>query len=126
VFGFTPVSAYAEFAVCNQTLDIANVAIAESSTGTLRSSGWWVIAPNRCANVVEGILKSRYVYVHAVDGRGRILLDGKDELCTDLKQFLIDGQDRCWLRGFTSAKFSEVDTKDAQSWTLFLRETPNG
>jgi uncharacterized membrane protein len=121
-----PFAARAEFAVCNQTLDIANVAIAESSSGTLKSSGWWVIAPNRCANVVEGILKSRYVYVHAVDGRGRVLLDGKDELCTDLKQFAIDGQDKCWLRGFTSAKFSEVDTKDAQGWTLFLRETPNG
>jgi uncharacterized membrane protein len=123
---YVPFDAHAEFAVCNQTLDIANVAIAESSTGTLKSSGWWVIAPNRCANVVEGVLKSRYVYIHAVDGRGRILLDGKDELCTDLKQFVIDGQDKCWLRGLTSAKFSEVDTKDAQSWTLFLRETPNG
>ena len=118
--------AQAEFAVCNQTLDIANVAIAESSTGTLRSSGWWVIAPNRCANVVEGILKSRYVYIHAVDGRGRMLLDGEAELCTDVKRFAIDGQDKCWLRGFTSASFSEVDTKDAQSWTLFLREAPNG
>jgi uncharacterized membrane protein len=121
-----PAAAHAEFAVCNQTLDIANVAIAESSAGTLKSSGWWVIAPNRCANVVEGILKSRYVYIYAVDGRGRNLLEGKDELCTDLKQFVINGQEKCWLRGFTSAKFAEVDTKDAQSWTLFLRETPNG
>lgn len=125
-FAFTPCAARAEFAVCNQTLDIANVAIAESSSGTLKSSGWWVIAPNRCANVVEGVLKSRYVYVHAVDGRGRTLLDGSNELCADLKQFVIDGQENCWLRGLTSAKFSEVDTKDAQSWTLFLRETPNG
>lgn len=128
--GFTllPVcgQAHAEFAVCNQTLDIANVAIAESSTGSLKSSGWWVIAPNRCANVVEGILKSRYVYVHAVDGRGRALLDGKAALCTDLKQFIIDGQEKCWLRGFTSGKFAEIDTKDAQSWTLFLGEAPNG
>jgi uncharacterized membrane protein len=118
--------ARAEFAVCNQTLDIANVAIAESSTGALKSSGWWVIAPNRCANVVQGVLKSRYVYVHAVDGRGRALLDGKATLCTDLKQFAIEGQDKCWLRGFTSAAFTEIDTKDAQSWTLFLGESPNG
>jgi uncharacterized membrane protein len=118
--------AFAEFAVCNQTLDIANVAIAESSSGALKSSGWWVIAPNRCANVVEGVLKSRYVYIHAVDGRGRALLDGKAEFCTDLKQFAIEGQEKCWLRGFTSANFSEIDTKDAQSWTLFLGEPPNG
>jgi uncharacterized membrane protein len=118
--------AFAEFAVCNQTLDIANVAIAESSSGALKSSGWWVIAPNRCANVVEGVLKSRYVYIHAVDGRGRALLDGKAEFCTDLKQFAIEGQEKCWLRGFTSANFTEIDTKDAQSWTLFLGEPPNG
>jgi uncharacterized membrane protein len=122
--GGTP--AFAEFAVCNQTLDIANVAIAESSSGALKSSGWWVIAPNRCANVVEGVLKSRYVYIHAVDGRGRALLDGKAEFCTDLKQFAIEGQEKCWLRGFTSANFTEIDTKDAQSWTLFLGEPPNG
>jgi uncharacterized membrane protein len=116
----------AGFTVCNQTLDIANVAIAESGAQQLESRGWWVIAPNRCADVIKGNLKSRYVYVHAVDGRGLAMLDGGARFCTASKQFKAAGGDQCWQRGYTIGTFKEVDTKDAQSWTLFLRGTPNG
>jgi uncharacterized membrane protein len=116
----------AEFAVCNQTLDIANVAIAESGAGKLESRGWWVIAPNRCADVIKGDLKSRYVYVHAVDGRGLAMLEGGARFCTASKQFKAVGGEQCWQRGYTIGTFKEVDTKDAQSWTLFLRGAPNG
>jgi uncharacterized membrane protein len=118
--------AFAEFAVCNQTLDIANVAIAESGGGQLESRGWWVIAPNRCADIIKGNLKSRYVYVHAVDGKGLAMLEGGPRFCTASKQFKAVGGEKCWQRGYTIGVFKEVDTKDAQSWTLFLRETPNG
>ena len=117
-------AAAAEFTVCNQTLDIANVAIAEGGAGKLESRGWWVIAPNRCADVIKGKLKSRYVYVHAVDGRGFAMLDGSARFCTASKQFRVVGSESCWQRGHTIGAFKEVDTKDAQSWTLFLRETP--
>jgi uncharacterized membrane protein len=119
-------TAFAEFAVCNQTLDIANVAIAESGAGQLESRGWWVIAPNRCADIIKGDLKSRYVYVHAVDGRGLAMLEGGARFCTASKQFRVTGGEQCWQRGFTIGTFKEVDTKDAQSWTLFLRRMPNG
>jgi uncharacterized membrane protein len=115
--------AQAGFTICNQTLDIANVAIGESSSGELATRGWWVIAPNRCADVISGDLKSRYVYVQAVDGRGLTLLDGKTVLCSSTRQFEVVGKDNCWQRGFTTGTFQEIDTKAAQSWTLFLRET---
>jgi uncharacterized membrane protein len=115
-------AAAAEFTVCNQTLDIANVAIAESGAGKLESRGWWVIAPNRCADVIKGNLKSRFVYVHAVDARGFAMLDGGSRLCTASRQFSAVGSESCWQRGYTIGIFKEVDTKDAQSWTLFLRE----
>jgi uncharacterized membrane protein len=115
-------AAAADFTVCNQTLDIANVAIADSAAGSLESRGWWVIAPNRCADLVKGKLKSRYVYVHAVDGRGLAMLDGGARLCTSPRQFKASGGLDCWERGYTIGMFKEVDTKDAQSWTLFLRE----
>jgi uncharacterized membrane protein len=116
-------AAAADFTVCNQTLDIANVAIAEGVAGTLESRGWWVIAPNRCADLVKGALKSRYVYIHAVDGRGLAMLDGGARFCTASRQFRVTGGEACWQRGYTIGKFKEVDTKDAQSWTLFLRES---
>ena len=116
-------AAAADFTICNQTLDIANVAIAESGKGELESRGWWVIAPNRCANLVRGSLKSRYVYVHAVDGRGLAMLDGSARFCTASRQFRVTGSDSCWQRGYTIGMFKEVDTKDAQNWTLFLRGT---
>jgi uncharacterized membrane protein len=115
--------AQAGFTICNQTLDIANVAIGESSTGQLETRGWWVVAPNRCADVISGELKSRYFYVHAVDGRGLAMLDGQTVLCTSTRQFKVVGKENCWQRGFTAGAFYEIDTKKAQSWTLFLRES---
>jgi uncharacterized membrane protein len=119
-------SANAGFTICNQTLDIANVAIGESSSGALETRGWWVVAPNRCADIISGDLKSRYVYVHAVDGRGLTLLEGKTILCTSTHQFKVVGKENCWQRGFTTGSFQEVDTKEAQGWTLFLRESVGG
>ncbi len=121
-FGIAP-GAEAGFTICNQTLDIANVAIGENSTGELETRGWWVVAPNRCADIISGELKSRYFYIHAVDGRGLSLLDGQTVLCTATRQFKVVGKDNCWQRGYTTGTFREIDTKKAQSWTLFLRES---
>jgi uncharacterized membrane protein len=123
-FLFTCGHAHAAFTVCNQMLDIANVAIGESAGDQIETRGWWVVAPNRCADVIPQNIKSRYVYVHALDVRGRVLVEGTTRFCTAPRQFKIAGTQNCWERGYTSGTFKEVDTKDADSWTLFLREQP--
>lgn len=145
--------AWAAFTICNQMLDIANVAIGEGTTEAaptgapndapangadetagaqadqgerIETRGWWVIAPNRCADVIPDKLKNRYIYVHAVDVRGRVLLAGDERFCTLPRQFRIEGASECWKRGFTTGTFALVDTQDAQSWTLFLKEPDRG
>lgn len=114
--------AAAAFTVCNQTLDIANVAVGEAVGEQIETRGWWVVAPNRCASVVQGDIKSRFIYVHAQDVRGKILNEGEHKFCLLPRQFRISGTGDCWSRGFGVGPFKEVDTREAKDWTLFLRE----
>ena len=43
-------------------------------------------------------------------------------MCVADKQFTIPDQKDCWVRGYRQARFLEVDTKNAPSWTVFIRE----
>ncbi len=103
-------------------LDIANVAVGESAGDVIETRGWWVVAPNRCADIIPGELKHRYIYVHAVDVRGRALLEGTRRYCTAPRQFRVTGTQDCWRRGYTIGSFHEIDTGENDGWTLFLKE----
>lgn len=111
--------------MCNRTLNVANIAIAQATEGRLVSRGWWVVTPNRCADVVTGPLTSRYVYVHASDVEGRALFEGKAELCVGTGEFEADARADCFAGGLVRAGFREIDTGTASNWTLFLQE-PEG
>ena len=115
--------ARAEFTFCNQTLDVANVAVAAYDDGAFESSGWWVVGPNQCAEVISENLTSRFVYVFAKDVFGRALLDGATPMCVDTGRFFIRGEEECLTRGFIDARFHEVDTEQSSSWSFFLRST---
>lgn len=119
--------ASAQFAVCNQTLDMVNVAIGqESDAGAAAgkpefvTEGWWTVGANQCANVIQDVLAKRYIYVYATDIFGRRLLNGSTPMCVDKRRFRIPGIERCWERGLIEASFFEVDTLDQPRWTLFL------
>ncbi|QND55224.1 DUF1036 domain-containing protein (plasmid) [Phyllobacterium sp. 628] len=124
VFFLLPNTAQAAFTVCNQTADIANVAIGEQAEGEMRTEGWWAIAANRCADVIKAKLSNRYIYVHAIDVQGRPLLEGGVTLCIDTKKFQIIGKDACWQRNHLRGVFKEVDTQSSDNWTLFLTSRP--
>jgi len=111
----------AEFTFCNQTLDVANVAVAAFDDGAFESSGWWVVGPNQCAEVIDRRLQSRFVYVFAEDVFGRALLDGATPMCVDTGRFRIRGEADCLTRGYLDARFHEVDTQQSDSWSFFLR-----
>ncbi len=119
-----PRAAQAAFTVCNQTADVANVAIGEQVGGDMRTEGWWAIAANRCADVIKSKLSNRYIYVHAIDVQGRPILDGAVTLCVDTKKFQITGKDACWQRNHLRGVFKEVDTQSSDNWTLFLTDRP--
>lgn len=128
--------ARAALTVCNQTLDIANVALAVgasdeglgdgtdevSDKGGSRSEGWWVVAPNRCAEIVPDDLGDATYHLLAIDVRGQLLVTGGAPFCTAPRSFRIDGRSNCWLRGHTKGNFMPVETRGARDWTVFLRE----
>jgi uncharacterized membrane protein len=117
--------ARADFSVCNQTLDVVNVAIGHKVGQVFRTEGWWTIGSNQCARVIREDLTTRYVYVYADDVFGQPLLEGTTSMCLAPDKFSIDGADSCWQRGHKAAKFLEVDTKSVANWTFFLTE-PSG
>lgn len=128
--GLWTAPARAQFAVCNQTLDALNLAIAKADTrGTIVSEGWWTVGANRCVDVIKDELANKYVYVYATDVFGQPIFAGDFtgyDMCVAPKRFTIEGTDSCWQRGFQKARFLEVDTKDQVRWTLFLKEPDSG
>lgn len=117
-------AARAEFAVCNQTFDVVNVAIGKYDTDVFVTSGWWTIGPNQCANVIDEELSVRYVYVFAQDVFGKVILSGATRMCVAPHRFEIRGETDCIVRGYIEAPFHEVDTLRTERWTLFLTPPP--
>lgn len=119
--GAFPQRADANFQVCNQTLDVINVAIGAWDLDAWRTEGWWTVGPNQCANVIEDTLTSRFIYVYARDVFNKSMLEGTTTLCVDAGEFVIRGREDCLVRGHIAARFHEVDTRASERWTFFLR-----
>jgi len=124
VFWLAAQPAQAEFAVCNQSFDVVNVAIGLFDREDFVTRGWWTVGPNQCANVIRDELDTRYVYVFAQDVFGNAILNGGTSMCVGPKRFDIQGEADCAVRGFVEVPFVEVDTQRTERWTLFL--TPQG
>lgn len=116
--------AKAEFAVCNQTFDVVNVAIGKFDGNVFETAGWWTIGPNQCANVVNEDLRVRYIYVFAQDVFGKTILTGSTPMCVAPDRFEIRGETDCLVRGYLEARFHEVDTQRTERWTLFITPPP--
>lgn len=118
--------AAAQLAVCNRTLEPANVAVArdvappQAPEAEMQVEGWWTVGPNQCANVVQGELGSRFLFVHVQDVLGRAMLDGPTPLCVAYGRFRHTSPPDCWPAGLIEAGFHEIDTLDSPRWTLFL------
>ncbi len=118
--------ARADFVVCNRSFDVVNLAVGRDPGGGFRTDGWWTIGTNQCARVIKGALQNRFVYLYATDVFGKPLLDGRTEMCVGAAKFSISGIGDCWQRGTIAARFHEVDTHSAESWTFFLRQPGAG
>ena len=120
----SPGLAVAQFAVCNQSFDVMNVAIGLDVQDEFETEGWWTVGPNQCANVIKEELSSRYIYIFAQDVFGQPIVTGTTQMCVSERKFVIRGLSECWSRGYVSAGFIEVDTVKTPRWTLFLTGTP--
>ena len=116
-------TAHAEFRVCNQTLNLFNVAVGYPVEADLfETEGWWTLAANSCTSLIKEPLKSKFFYLYGTDIYGEAAIAGSTEMCVAAKQFTIIDQKDCWVRGFQQVRFLEVDTGNASSWTVFIRE----
>ncbi|NUS22225.1 MAG: DUF1036 domain-containing protein [Mesorhizobium sp.] len=116
----SPGKAHAEFTVCNQTLDVVNLAVGQKVDNSDQTDGWWTIGANQCVNVIREELTNRYIYLYATDVFGHAILNGSTEMCIDRRRFSIRGIEECWQRGHIAARFVEVDTLEQVRWTYFL------
>jgi uncharacterized membrane protein len=125
--------AHAQFRVCNQTLNLFNIAVGAEFNGEFRTEGWWTVPANNCASPIKEDLhdlKIRFVYVYAMSMAGEDMLKGDWDMCIKPEKFVYkkppSGDWDCWVKGYQQVRFVEVDTGNAKAWTVFFREGNDG
>lgn len=116
-------SAKADLRVCNKTTSRVGIAIGYKATKDWTTEGWWTIGSDRCATLLAGPLANKFYYMYAVDyDQGGEWGGDKAFLCTQEKEFTIEGAANCVARGYQRTGFYEVDTGAQESWTIQLTE----
>jgi uncharacterized membrane protein len=123
--------AHSEFRVCNQSLNLFNVAVGTDLDGKFTIEGWWTVPANTCLTPLKKELQSKYVYVHALSVTGEDLLKGEWDMCIKPEKFVYirqppDADWNCWASGFQRAKFAEINVGNAKSWTVFIQQPTGG
>lgn len=120
----TATDAHAELRLCNRTPVQVGIAIGYKANAQWVSEGWWNLDAESCTVVVDGPLPSRYYYLYALDYEEGGAWGGTAFMCTNDKEFTIEGTQDCVARGYERRGFVEVDTGDKLSWTVQLTERP--
>ncbi|WP_395690013.1 DUF1036 domain-containing protein [Aestuariivirga sp.] len=113
-------SAHADLKLCNNTQSRVGVAIGYKDKEGWATEGWWMVAPQKCMNLLKGKLAARYYYVFATDYDKGGSWGGKSFMCTREKVFTIRGIEDCEARGYNKTGFFEVDTGEEEDWTISL------
>ena len=116
-------TAHADLRICNKTSSRVGIAIGYKSERDWTTEGWWTVDADSCATLLKGPLVGRYYYMYAVDyDQGGEWGGSTAYLCTQEKEFTIEGVNDCVARGFQRTGFYEVDTGSQESWTIQLTE----
>jgi uncharacterized membrane protein len=117
-------AAQADFRVCNKTTSRVGIAIGYKADRDWTTEGWWTIEAENCATILAGPLVGRYYYMYAVDyDQGGVWGGNSAYLCTQEKEFTIEGVTDCVARGYQRTGFKEVDTQNQESWTIQLEDS---
>jgi uncharacterized membrane protein len=114
--------ALADLKFCNATQSRVGVSIGYQDPNGWATEGWWNIASQSCETLLKGPVPSRFIYVHAVDYDRGGEWAGTNFMCTADKSFSIRGVQDCPKRGYKRTGFFEVDTGEAQEWTVRLTD----
>ena len=118
----SPALARADFRLCNNTASRISIAVAYTDGNTWTSEGWWNLKANSCDTLLRGPLAAEFYYVYGMDESGGEW-KGKAFMCTRDKEFRVEGQQDCFVRGYDRTGFFEIDTgKDAKNWTVQLTD----
>ena len=123
---FGSASALADLKLCNTTSSRIGVAIGYRDPSGWTTEGWWTLAAQTCETLYKGALSSRYWYVHAIDYDRGGEWAGQSFMCTVDKAFTIRGVQDCVQRGYKRTGFFEVDTQEANDWTIRLTDPSEG
>jgi uncharacterized membrane protein len=116
-------SSLADLRVCNKTTNRVGIAIGYKADRNWTTEGWWTVRSDSCATILAGPLVGRYYYMYAVDyDQGGEWGGNSAFLCTQEKEFTIEGVNDCVARGYQKTGFYEVDTGSQENWTIQLTE----
>ena len=116
-------AAQADLRVCNKTESRVGIAIGYKAERDWTTEGWWMVEADSCATLLKGPLVGRFYYMYAVDyDEGGEWGGTSAYLCTQEKEFTIEGVNDCVARGYQRTGFYEVDTGHQESWTIQLTE----
>lgn len=119
-------AAQADLRVCNKTTSRVGIAVGYKAPADWITEGWWTVEGDSCATILAGPLAGRFYYMYAVDyDQGGEWGGTAAYLCTQEKEFTIEGVSNCIARGYQKTGFYEVDTGNQQSWTIQLTEPTN-
>jgi uncharacterized membrane protein len=118
--------AAANLQICNQTASRVGVAIGYRDDRGWVTEGWWNMVPGACETLLEGALRARYYYVHAVDYDRGGEWGGQYFMCTHARVFTIREAADCPTRGYERTGFFEIDTGELTSWTIQLTDPGRG
>jgi uncharacterized membrane protein len=104
--------ALAGLSVCNKGKLSARVALGRFDGRDWRSEGWWIVAPGKCAELIQKSLDARYYYLYGTDNAAGVW-DGGTAFCTaPTPKFTIVGRADCSRRGYDRKRFFQIDTGD--------------
>lgn len=116
-------AAHADLRVCNKTPSRVGIAVGYKADRDWTTEGWWTVDAESCATILSGRLRGRFYYMYAVDyDQGGEWGGTSAYLCTQEKEFTIQGTSNCIARGYQRTGFYEVDTGRQESWTIQLTE----
>jgi len=114
--------AFADFRICNDTSSLVGAALGYRQDGKWISEGWFQVPAESCTALIEGDLNSRFYYIYAEDADRGGQWRGDVFLCTNDREFKIEGVQDCFTRGHVKTGFFEIDTGNRESWMVRLTE----
>lgn len=117
-----PTSAKADFRICNDTKSLIGAALGYKLEEKWLSEGWFQVPAETCSSLVEGDLNSRFYYIYAEDADKGGQWRGDVFLCTNEREFKIEGVVDCFKRGHIKTGFFEIDTANRSNWMVRLTE----